>query len=564
MCRHWAGWLFPIAVVAMCAAASECWAGSRSVAVLHPRAGTGTVVDQDWLAERIRDAVMEALPPAGFDVMSEEELRESLRGAPLACLQESCELEVGARLAVDLLVAGDVSEARGRTTLRLRLYEVFRDTRLAQVKVEAASVDALVTTWRSEVSRLMESALVNADEGVANRQRPDSGARAHDMPVTNGKGESPANAMSDAIPGRDTLTAAPAAAELDGGGTTSGNPRSDTPTGPISGGPKPGPPPIIRGLDKFQPAIKSERTKSSGTGVRGSVDDPSKNGLSKASEESSSEQDPAPGNRAAQTAGGESRREGTTTGNPRTDTPNDPLARTGSGTGTGFALSSRLIITNAHVVGNANLVSIVDQTGGLRTAVVIGRDSTQDLAVLELMKREPSLTSHLVLARAAVGEFAKAGQRIFVLGYPLPTMLGKDIVITEGIVNSRSGMQGDSTFFQMSVPIQPGNSGSPVLSDRGHVVGIVSSSLRSTGLLEKKGVVAQNVNFAIKSNMLVEVFPWLLRKVPGSEVQQSYFEHMSTPEDESGGATEAQSTLTAEEIVSRCASSVVRIIPLKP
>ena len=116
-----------------------------------------------------------------------------------------------------------------------------------------------------------------------------------------------------------------------------------------------------------------------------------------------------------------------------------------------------------------------------------------------------------------------------------------------------------------SSDLQPGNSGSPVISEQGHIVGIINATLRSTKLLERKGVVAQNVNFAIKSNMLVEVFPWLLDKIPGEEVRESFFEHVSTEgmsDSDSGRLGSSSSRLTAEQIVPLCSPSVLRVVPL--
>jgi S1-C subfamily serine protease len=236
------------------------------------------------------------------------------------------------------------------------------------------------------------------------------------------------------------------------------------------------------------------------------------------------------------------------------------------GRGTGFALSPRIAITNWHVVGASARMRIVDGSGFEWGASVLGRDESLDLAVLYIDDGLPTFKSWLVLTRAALGEFAQSGQKVFVLGYPLPDNFGSDeITVTDGIVNARSGLQGDSTSFRMSVPIQPGNSGGPVFSEQGYVVGVVCATLKSKPLFDKRGVVVQNVNFAIKSNMLLEAFPWLLERIPGSEVHDSYFNHMAAGMSESAtpeGALRGEGKrMGADEIVRMFSPAVLKILP---
>ena len=101
---------------------------------------------------------------------------------------------------------------------------------------------------------------------------------------------------------------------------------------------------------------------------------------------------------------------------------------------------------------------------------------------------------------------AEVGDDVFVLGYPLTQTMGDEIKLTNGIVSSRTGFQGDVSLYQMSAPIQPGNSGGPMFNSKGNVVGIVCAHHKGTA----------NVGYAIKtlylknlaeSSSLSNIFP---------------------------------------------------------
>lgn len=84
------------------------------------------------------------------------------------------------------------------------------------------------------------------------------------------------------------------------------------------------------------------------------------------------------------------------------------------------------------------------------------------------------------------------GEDIFVLGYPLTTTMGEEIKLTTGVISSKTGFQGDVSSYQISAPVQPGNSGGPLFDSKGNVIGIVSA----------KHVGAENVGYAIKASYL--------------------------------------------------------------
>jgi S1-C subfamily serine protease len=109
----------------------------------------------------------------------------------------------------------------------------------------------------------------------------------------------------------------------------------------------------------------------------------------------------------------------------------------------------------------------------------------------------------------------KTGDRVFTIGFPVSSVLGPEPKYTEGVVSSLSGVGGASSFLQISVPIQPGNSGGPLVNERGEVVGIITSTAAILPFLEESGTLPQNVNWAVKSDYLR-----LLVELPETEEQK--------------------------------------------
>ena len=121
-------------------------------------------------------------------------------------------------------------------------------------------------------------------------------------------------------------------------------------------------------------------------------------------------------------------------------------------------------------------------------------DARIDLALL--------LTQRSLPSQAKLRASANLGEDIMVAGYPLAGLLGSDLIVTGGQVNSLAGLRNDPTLIQISAPVQPGNSGGPLVDRYGSVVGIVVSKLNVSRLEKITGDVAQNVNFAIKPEMV--------------------------------------------------------------
>jgi S1-C subfamily serine protease len=90
------------------------------------------------------------------------------------------------------------------------------------------------------------------------------------------------------------------------------------------------------------------------------------------------------------------------------------------------------------------------------------------------------------------------GEDILVAGYPLRGLLG-GMNVTTGTVSSTSGLGGDARYLQITAPVQPGNSGGPLLDGAGSVVGVIVAKLDAMAVAKATGDIPQNVNFAIKS-----------------------------------------------------------------
>lgn len=170
--------------------------------------------------------------------------------------------------------------------------------------------------------------------------------------------------------------------------------------------------------------------------------------------------------------------------------------------GTGFALNSGYLVTNYHVIDGAKDIVVKGVKGNFNTAYhadVVASDRTNDLAILKI--NDSAFKGFGAVPYRIRSSMVDVGSYVWTLGYPITAVMGDEIKYTDGKINSKSGIQGDLSVYQMSIPIQPGNSGSPVFDKSGYVVGIASSGLN------REAFNSENVNYAIKSNylrMLVE------------------------------------------------------------
>jgi S1-C subfamily serine protease len=216
---------------------------------------------------------------------------------------------------------------------------------------------------------------------------------------------------------------------------------------------------------------------------------------------------------------------------------------TENGSGTGFFVSQEFVATNYHVVREAKKISL-SVGGALVQGELFLKDSQNDLALLRISSANHSTAvttlkgvKCLVLGNS---DQARSGDPVFTLGFPLSGLLAATPSVGQGVISNSAGMDNDPRMFQVSIPIQPGNSGSPLLDSSGHLIGVVTSTLNSKAMWKATGTLPQNVNFAIKGSYLKS----MLSMAPSSDCPIS---------------SQAKQSLTAREIQDNYASSVVGI-----
>lgn len=77
-----------------------------------------------------------------------------------------------------------------------------------------------------------------------------------------------------------------------------------------------------------------------------------------------------------------------------------------------------------------------------------------------------------------MSKIADVGEDIYVLGYPLTATMGEEVKLTNGIINAKTRFDGDVYQYQISTPVQPGNSGEPLIDYNGNVIGVVCAKHR--------------------------------------------------------------------------------------
>jgi S1-C subfamily serine protease len=176
-----------------------------------------------------------------------------------------------------------------------------------------------------------------------------------------------------------------------------------------------------------------------------------------------------------------------------------PPTNRAAGVGTGFFVAPDLVVTNAHVVG-AGRAATVRFGGASAGATVLLKDQTNDLALVRVDGGQTAASPTPATSCLQLGDadLVKGGDRVFVIGYPLSDLLGTASSITEGLVTRVAGAQDGPRVLQISAPVQPGSSGSPVFDAQGRVIGVVTSILVSSG----SRALPQNVNFAVKVSYL--------------------------------------------------------------
>ena len=175
----------------------------------------------------------------------------------------------------------------------------------------------------------------------------------------------------------------------------------------------------------------------------------------------------------------------------KTDAPDTPARGTVS-TGSGFFVDARGTgLTNAHVVAGCKSATIV----GYGPARIAARDTTNDLALVQLTPSAPTPVAKMRRRPLQLGE------TVYAMGFPLAGQLDNGLNFTSGLVSSLAGMGNDARLLQFTAPIQPGNSGGPIVDNAGLVIGVIQSKLSEIAALKESGSLPQNINFGIKTDL---------------------------------------------------------------
>lgn len=184
--------------------------------------------------------------------------------------------------------------------------------------------------------------------------------------------------------------------------------------------------------------------------------------------------------------------------------PERPVVIEQKSSGSGFAIASNgIIVTNFHVIDGGKSIKVRGLNSDFNktySAKILVSDKTNDLAIIQI--DDYNFTSLGSIPFTIKTELAGVGENIFVLGYPLRASMGDEIKLTNGIISSKSGFQGEINSYQISAPVQPGNSGGPLFDSQSNLIGIINA----------KHIGAENVSYAVKVNYLTNLIDLLSQK----------------------------------------------------
>jgi S1-C subfamily serine protease len=187
--------------------------------------------------------------------------------------------------------------------------------------------------------------------------------------------------------------------------------------------------------------------------------------------------------------------------------PSESTKTTGK-SGTAWPVSYGFVVTNNHVVSGSKTLTLIRSDGTRINARAVGRDEDNDLALLTV--DDPRTLPPPLPLRASS---ANLGSAVFTIGFPHPDLMGHSPKVTEGIASAQTGLHDDDRYYQISVPVQAGNSGGPLIDMEGRVIGVVTGKLNALAVFQQSGSLPENVNYAIKSKLITD----LLSNTTGSE-----------------------------------------------
>jgi hypothetical protein len=164
-----------------------------------------------------------------------------------------------------------------------------------------------------------------------------------------------------------------------------------------------------------------------------------------------------------------------------------------AGSGTAFFVNNTDLVTAAHVIEGCTRLTFTDGTD----LTVVAVHPRLDLALLASPRRSRSwIPVHLT------GK-PNLGQRIVALGYPFFGTFDTALSVTGGNISALAGMQDDPDMITISAPVQPGNSGGPLLAVDGSVIGVVVARIDALRVAEATGDLPENINYAVTGRELL-------------------------------------------------------------
>lgn len=167
--------------------------------------------------------------------------------------------------------------------------------------------------------------------------------------------------------------------------------------------------------------------------------------------------------------------------------------------GTAWPVAAGYAVTNHHIIDGKRQVTLINKRGDELEAIVIASNAAHDIAFLRVT--DPN---RLPPALPLSSRTASLGASVFTIGFPRIDIMGKSPKLSQGIISGVNGLRDDPSSYQISVPIQQGNSGGPLLNMRGEVVGMITSMLGQTGDDGSAAQPVPNINYALKIDIIRE------------------------------------------------------------
>jgi len=180
---------------------------------------------------------------------------------------------------------------------------------------------------------------------------------------------------------------------------------------------------------------------------------------------------------------------------PRRDSGLPATGDRPSSSGTGFVVAEGRVLTNNHVIAECGRLLVRNAAGRRMPGRVSATDRRRDLAVMTVPAEVgPALTFRDT-------PVVRRGEGVVTYSFPLSGLLSSEPTLTTGNINALAGLRDNPNNFQISAPVQPGNSGGPLLDSQANVIGVVVSKLNAARIAELTGGdIPQNVNFAVKGS----------------------------------------------------------------